>query len=67
MTTLDPIVQAVAEAMHADSCPDDECDGSDMGVWDRQAEVAVAAARPLIAAATAQQRIAAAERVTGLR
>lgn len=49
MTATDP-VQAVAEAMHADLCPDDECDGGDMGEWERQAEVAVAAARPLIAA-----------------
>ena len=48
MTTTDPAVQAVAEAMHADLCPDDECDGSDMGEWDRQAEVAVEAARPAI-------------------
>lgn len=43
----DATVQAVAEALHADQCPDDECDGGDMGEWERQAEIAVAAVRSL--------------------
>lgn len=38
---VDP-VQAVAEALHADQCPDDECDGGDMGEYERMAEIAVA-------------------------
>lgn len=36
-------VQSVAEVLHADQCPDDECDGGDMGEWERKAEIAVAA------------------------
>ena len=37
-----PDVEMVGEAMHADDCADDECDGGDMGDYDRQARIVLA-------------------------
>lgn len=54
MTAPDPILEVVAQALHGDECPDDPDYGDpcrcDPTSYDREAEVAVAAARPLIEA-----------------
>ena len=44
------IVQAVAEALHEIGCADDECDGSDMGSYDSDAEAVLDVVEPLIRA-----------------
>lgn len=47
-------VHEAANALHADTCPNDECGGEDMGDFDRQAEVLLAALAPFVAAREAQ-------------
>lgn len=46
----DEIVLVAARAGHAWDCPDDECDGSDVGSYEHQARDMLEAAAPLIAA-----------------
>lgn len=43
-------VEKAAEVLHEMSCADDECDGSDMGGYESEAEAVVAAVTPTIAA-----------------
>lgn len=46
--------EAVDLALHADDCPDDDCPGGDLGEYRRQAEVALDALAPSVAAREAQ-------------
>lgn len=72
-----PIVTAIAAALHGDNCPDDPDEGCvccvcycDWGHWERQAQVAYAAAHPLIEAEVREryaQRILAADADYGYR
>lgn len=43
-------VEKAAKAMHADGCPDEECDGGDVGDYEREARNALAAVVPVIQA-----------------
>ena len=39
-------LERVARAMHDDACADDDCGGGDLGEYERQAEIAIAALTP---------------------
>lgn len=52
-------VREVANALHADACPDEECDGGDMGDFDRQAEITLDALAPHVEARVRAERAAA--------
>ena len=43
---VDNELERVARALHDDACADDDCGGGDLGEYERQAEIAIAALTP---------------------
>ena len=57
MSDRERIIEAMAEALHGDSCPEDPDEGESCscGSWQREAETALDAALPLIREALADK------------